>query len=50
MIMGPKRLGTEKDYAGEGQQHIIKAALSSLQRGRPSKQDHNYQTVINIWS
>jgi hypothetical protein len=32
-----KGLGLEKDYAGEGQQHILKTDPSSRQRGRPTK-------------
>jgi hypothetical protein len=34
---------------GEGQQHIQKTDPSTRQRGRPTKQDHNCQRVINIW-
>jgi hypothetical protein len=33
----PKGLGSEKDCAGEGQQHIQKKDPSSRQRGRPTK-------------
>jgi hypothetical protein len=33
----PKGLGPEKDYTGEGQQHVKKTVSSSLQRGRPTK-------------
>jgi hypothetical protein len=35
---------------GKGQQHIQKTDPSSRKRGRPTKQDRNCQTVINIWS
>jgi hypothetical protein len=45
-----KKLGHEKDYAGEGQKHLQKTDPSSRQRGAPQRQDHNCQTVINIWS
>jgi hypothetical protein len=45
-----KGLGPEKDYTGEGQQHIQKTDLSSRQRGRPRKTRPNCQRVINIWS
>jgi hypothetical protein len=41
---------TEKDYAGEGQQHIQKTDSSSRQIWRPAKQDRNCQRVINMWS
>jgi hypothetical protein len=34
----------------KGQQHIQKTDPSSRQRGRTTKQDRNYQTVINIYS
>jgi hypothetical protein len=35
--MSPKGLGPEKDYAGEGQQHIQKTDQSFHQRGHPTK-------------
>jgi hypothetical protein len=38
--------GPEKDYAGEGQQHIQKTDSPSRKRGRPRKPDHNCQSVI----
>jgi hypothetical protein len=37
MVTIPKGLGAERDYAGEGQQHIKKTDPSSCQRGRPTK-------------
>jgi hypothetical protein len=37
MVMSPNGLGPEKDYAGEGQQHIRKTTPSSCQRRRPTK-------------
>jgi hypothetical protein len=50
MITSPKGVGPEKDYAGEGQQHIQKTDSSYRQRGRPhKKQDRNCQRVINIF-
>jgi hypothetical protein len=35
MITSSKGLGPEKDYAGEGQQHLQKTDPSSRQRGHP---------------
>jgi hypothetical protein len=37
VVTSPKGLRPEKDYAGEGQQHILKTDPSSRQRGRPTK-------------
>jgi hypothetical protein len=37
MVMSLKGLGPEKEYAGEGQQHMQKTDPSSRQRGRPTK-------------
>jgi hypothetical protein len=37
MITSPKGLGTEEDYAGEGQQLIQKTDPSSGQRKAPQK-------------
>jgi hypothetical protein len=45
MAASPKGIGPKKDCAGKG-----KTDPSSRQRGRPTKQDRNCQTVINIWS
>jgi hypothetical protein len=51
MITSVKGLGPEKDYTGEGQQHIQKTDQSSRQRGHPIKiKDRNCQRVIKIWS
>jgi hypothetical protein len=50
MVASPKGLGPQNDCAGMGQQYIKKTDPSSRQRGRPTKQDRNCQTVINIWS
>jgi hypothetical protein len=36
MVTSPRRLGPEKDYAGEVQQHMQKTDPSSRQRGRPT--------------
>jgi hypothetical protein len=35
MVASTKGLGREKDFAGEGQQHIQKTDPSSRQKGRP---------------
>jgi hypothetical protein len=45
MVARSKGLGPEKDCAGEGQQHIQMTDPSSRQRGRPTKQDRNSQTI-----
>jgi hypothetical protein len=37
VVTSLKGLGSEKDYAGEGQQHIQKTDPSSRQRGRSRK-------------
>jgi hypothetical protein len=52
MVTSPKELGPEKDCAAGkgGQQHIQKTDSFSCQRGRPTKEDCNCQTVINISS
>jgi hypothetical protein len=50
MVTSPKRLGPEKDNAGEGDQHIQKTDPFSSEIGRPRKQDCNCQGLINIWS
>jgi hypothetical protein len=50
MVASTKGLGPEKDCAGKEQQHVQKTDPSSCQRGRPTKQDRNCQTVINIRS
>jgi hypothetical protein len=50
MVARSKGLGPEKHCAGEDRQHIQKTDPSSRQRGRPTKQDRNSQTIINIWS
>jgi hypothetical protein len=50
MVTSPKRLGPDKDYAAEDQQHIQKADPSSRQRRRPEKHDRNCQRVMNVWS
>jgi hypothetical protein len=47
-LKSPKRLGPEKDCAGKIQQHVQKTDPSSRHRGRPTKQDRDCQTVINI--
>jgi hypothetical protein len=55
MVTSPKGLGPEKDYAGEGQQHIQKTDLSSRQRGRPTKtrpwlsKSNKYLVMSSIW-
>jgi hypothetical protein len=37
MVTSPKGVGSDKDYAGEGQQHIQKTNPSSRQKGRHTK-------------
>jgi hypothetical protein len=37
MVTSPKGFGPEKDYIGEGQQHIQKTDPSSRQKGAPQK-------------
>jgi hypothetical protein len=46
----PKGLGPEKDYAGEGQQHIKRQTRPLVRDWAPQKQDRNCQRIINIWS
>jgi hypothetical protein len=41
MVTSPKGLGPEKDYAGEGQQHIKDRPVLSLERA-----SHKNKTVI----
>jgi hypothetical protein len=50
MVASTKGLGPEKDCVGKTQQHIQKTDPSPRQRGRPTKQDHNCQIVIYIWT
>jgi hypothetical protein len=50
MATSAKGLRPEKDYAGEGQQHIKRQTRPLVREGAPEKQDHNCQSVINIWS
>jgi hypothetical protein len=37
MVTSPKGLGSEKDYAGDDQQHLQKTDPSSRQGGGPTK-------------
>jgi hypothetical protein len=37
MVMSTKGLRPDKDYAGEGEQHMRKTDATSRQRGRPHK-------------
>jgi hypothetical protein len=51
MVTGPKGVGPDKDYTGEGQHHIQNTGQSSRQRGRlTKKKDRKYERVTNIWS
>jgi hypothetical protein len=49
MVMSPKELRPEKDYADEGQQHIQKTTIFSSERA-PHKNKTLTVRVINIWS
>jgi hypothetical protein len=50
MVTSPKGLGPEKDYAGEGQQHIYERQTRPLVReGAPHQQTRNCLTEIKIW-
>jgi hypothetical protein len=49
MVTSPKGLRPEKDYTGEGQQHIKRQIRPLSREGAPEKQDYNCQRVINIW-
>jgi hypothetical protein len=45
MVTSPKGLRPEKDYAGEGQQHIKRQASPLVREGAPQKHDRNCQRV-----
>jgi hypothetical protein len=48
MVTSQKGLRPEKDYTGEGQQHIQKRR-PVVREVAPEKQDRNCQRVINMW-